>query len=179
MVGYWSAWWASRCLPRLCRLLGQEEWLSDARFASDATRGEHADAITEVMAAWVREPHDGGGHRGARLGAHPMWRGPHTGRGARTRAGARDALHAGHGIPRPRADVSAATHAHEFSAAGMTDKLVRPPRLGEHTDAILRELAFGRAANRSAARGSCGMKPVCTRVSVISERVATASLLLC
>jgi crotonobetainyl-CoA:carnitine CoA-transferase CaiB-like acyl-CoA transferase len=127
---------------RLCGLLGQEEWLSDARFASDATRGEHADAITEVMAAWVESRTTaeviaeldsaripcGEVLTPAEALAHEQ---------VRAMRYMQDMAYPGleQTYPLPRTPI-------EFSAAGMTDELVRPPRLGEHTDAILRELAF-------------------------------------
>jgi len=37
---------------RVAKLLGREEWLEDARFASDQARGDHRDEICGVMADW-------------------------------------------------------------------------------------------------------------------------------
>lgn len=37
---------------RVTSLLGKPEWLSDPRFASDQSRGDHRDEICAVMAAW-------------------------------------------------------------------------------------------------------------------------------
>jgi crotonobetainyl-CoA:carnitine CoA-transferase CaiB-like acyl-CoA transferase len=40
--------------PRLCRAMGREDLLADARFATMATRAEHGDAINGIVAGWVR-----------------------------------------------------------------------------------------------------------------------------
>ncbi|MYD43364.1 MAG: CoA transferase [Gammaproteobacteria bacterium] len=40
---------------RWARLMGEEYWLTDEKFASDESRGEHAIEISERMQAWTRE----------------------------------------------------------------------------------------------------------------------------
>ena len=40
---------------RWARLMGEERWRTDARYATDETRGDHAVEISERMSAWTRE----------------------------------------------------------------------------------------------------------------------------
>jgi crotonobetainyl-CoA:carnitine CoA-transferase CaiB-like acyl-CoA transferase len=37
---------------RWAKLMGEESWLTDPRFATDALRGEHGETITERMQRW-------------------------------------------------------------------------------------------------------------------------------
>lgn len=39
---------------RWARLMGEERWLTDPRYATDETRGDHAAEISERMSAWTR-----------------------------------------------------------------------------------------------------------------------------
>ncbi|MGH7061536.1 MAG: CaiB/BaiF CoA transferase family protein [Stellaceae bacterium] len=40
---------------RWCRMIGEEDWLADPRFADDQARGDHGDQISQRMAAWCAE----------------------------------------------------------------------------------------------------------------------------
>ena len=40
---------------RWARLMGEDRWLTDPRYATDETRGEQAVEISERMSAWTRE----------------------------------------------------------------------------------------------------------------------------
>ncbi len=40
---------------RWARLMGEEHWLTDERFASDQSRGDHAELISERLANWCRD----------------------------------------------------------------------------------------------------------------------------
>ena len=40
---------------RWVKLIGEDRWLEDARFATDAARGDHRDVVCERMAAWTGE----------------------------------------------------------------------------------------------------------------------------
>lgn len=40
---------------RWAKLMGEERWLTHARYATDETRGDHAVEISERMSAWTRE----------------------------------------------------------------------------------------------------------------------------
>jgi crotonobetainyl-CoA:carnitine CoA-transferase CaiB-like acyl-CoA transferase len=62
----------------LLKTMGREDLLADPRFASDASRVEHTDAIDELITSWRRTgPAAGRAHRrgaggaGATRGAHP------------------------------------------------------------------------------------------------------------
>jgi crotonobetainyl-CoA:carnitine CoA-transferase CaiB-like acyl-CoA transferase len=127
---------------RWAKLLGKEAWLEDPRFATDTTRGEHCDAITEVMNDWL----------GSRTTAEAM----HELDSARIPCGevlspAQALVHEqvnamkylvdvefpglAEPYPLPRTPI-------EFSAADVSVAPIRPPLLGEHTDEILTELGF-------------------------------------
>ena len=127
---------------RWAKLLGKEAWLEDPRFATDTTRGEHSDAITEVLNHWL----------GSRTTAEAM----HELDSARIPCGevlspAQALVHKqvnamkylvdveypglAEPYPLPRTPI-------EFSAADVSVAPVRPPLLGEHTDEILTELGF-------------------------------------
>ncbi|HEX2151397.1 MAG TPA: CoA transferase [Stellaceae bacterium] len=40
---------------RWCRMIGEEHWLADPRFADDQARGDHGEIISARMAAWCAE----------------------------------------------------------------------------------------------------------------------------
>lgn len=40
---------------RWCRMIGEEDWLADPRFADDQTRGDHGEIISARMAEWCAE----------------------------------------------------------------------------------------------------------------------------
>jgi crotonobetainyl-CoA:carnitine CoA-transferase CaiB-like acyl-CoA transferase len=130
---------------RWAKLMGKEDWLDDPRFATDTTRGTHADAITEVMTSWTQ----------ARTTAEAMReldsvRVPCGEVLSPAEALAHEQVNAmkylvdveypglSEAYPLPRTPI-------EFSAAGVTAELARPPLLGEHTDEILSELGFDAA----------------------------------
>jgi crotonobetainyl-CoA:carnitine CoA-transferase CaiB-like acyl-CoA transferase len=130
---------------RWAKLLGKQAWLEDPRFATDTTRGEHSDAITDVMTDWL----------GSCTTAEAM----HELDSARIPCGevlspAQALVHQqvdamkylvdieypglAEPYPLPRTPI-------EFSAAGVSVAPTRPPLLGEHTDEILNELGFADA----------------------------------
>jgi crotonobetainyl-CoA:carnitine CoA-transferase CaiB-like acyl-CoA transferase len=127
---------------RWCRLVGREDMLSDARYASDELRGDHGEAISAIMAAWcasrtraqVLDALDA-----AKIPCAPV----HS---------LRDALEDTHiqqagmlqPMPFPGTDkpVPLACHPVRYSATTL-DAPRRAPLLGEHTDDVLRELGIG------------------------------------
>jgi crotonobetainyl-CoA:carnitine CoA-transferase CaiB-like acyl-CoA transferase len=40
---------------RWCRMIGEEHWLADPRFADDQARGDHGDVVSARMSAWCAE----------------------------------------------------------------------------------------------------------------------------
>jgi crotonobetainyl-CoA:carnitine CoA-transferase CaiB-like acyl-CoA transferase len=40
---------------RWCRMIGEEHWLGDPRFADDQARGDHGEVISERMSRWCAE----------------------------------------------------------------------------------------------------------------------------
>ena len=40
---------------RWCRMIGEEHWLADPRFADDQARGDHGELISERMGRWCAE----------------------------------------------------------------------------------------------------------------------------
>jgi crotonobetainyl-CoA:carnitine CoA-transferase CaiB-like acyl-CoA transferase len=40
---------------RWCRMIGEEDWLTDPRFADDQARGDHGEVISERMSRWCAE----------------------------------------------------------------------------------------------------------------------------
>ncbi len=126
---------------RWARLMGEEHWLTDSRFASDASRGDQSEMISERMQAWTNE---------------------------RTTAEVLDALDSTR-IPcgevlSPREalkhpQVQAMNYLEDIEYPGVEgtyplprmplefskikrEKARRPPLLSEHTDDILHELGF-------------------------------------
>ena len=129
---------------RWANLIGLQNWLGDPRFATDATRGEHAELISARMQEWtgertteqVMEELDA-----ARIPCGEVL--------TPQQALEHEQVHAMQYLqnmqypgldgdyPLPRTPI-------EFSksASGVP---VRPPLLGEHTDSILIELGFSAA----------------------------------
>ena len=54
-AGYSCRRWATRSTNAGARLMGEERWLSDPRFASDESRGDNRDEICARMAEWTGE----------------------------------------------------------------------------------------------------------------------------
>ncbi|HYL77093.1 MAG TPA: CoA transferase, partial [Bryobacteraceae bacterium] len=45
--------WSGEEWERFCRAAGQEDWMSEARFATAAERREHEDALNRLIGAWT------------------------------------------------------------------------------------------------------------------------------
>lgn len=126
---------------RWARLMGEDHWLSDARFADDQARGDHGELISARMAEWCAQRTTAQAVaelEAARVPAGPVYT-------------PRDALEDEHaqarglfkpvdypGLPRP-APLADTPVRLSRTPGGIRS---RPPTLGEHTDRILAELGF-------------------------------------
>ena len=130
---------------RWAKLMGEDHWLTDPRFADDPKRGENGPVISERMARWCAE-------RSSQealdtLGAAMIPEGP-----VLSPQQALDHPHiraAGFlqdvdypGLPKPAPLARAAVRLPETPGEIVT----RPPTLGEHTDMVLVELGYDAAA---------------------------------
>ena len=68
---------------RWCRMIGEEDWLADPRFADDQARAEHGEIISARMARLVRRAELRGGARRTRKGEHRRRSGLFAATGAR------------------------------------------------------------------------------------------------
>jgi crotonobetainyl-CoA:carnitine CoA-transferase CaiB-like acyl-CoA transferase len=126
---------------RWARLMGEPEWLSDSRFASDLSRGENCDAIDERMRRWCAGRSTD--EAIAILGEAKIPSGP-----VLNAQGALDHPQVGAlglfesmaypGLPAP-APVGRVPLAMSQTEGGIRQ---RAPLLGEHTDRILQSLGY-------------------------------------
>jgi len=129
---------------RWARLLGEEaRWLEDARFATDLSRGNHARAISERMAAWCAGRTTAQALaelEAARIPAGPVYSMAETLRDPQiaARGMLQPVDYPGLPSPAPIADTPVKLHR---TPGGIRR---RAPTLGEHTDEILGALGFSR-----------------------------------
>ncbi|MEZ5174990.1 MAG: CoA transferase [Acidimicrobiia bacterium] len=122
-------------------LMGEEQWLTDSRFASDQSRGDHRDTLCQAMAAWcsVRSTATALDELAAvGIPAGPVYSpqqvldDPHI----RATGLLKPTPYPETPSPPPLVDTPVSF---SVTAAGIHH---RPPRLGEHTDQILSELGY-------------------------------------
>jgi crotonobetainyl-CoA:carnitine CoA-transferase CaiB-like acyl-CoA transferase len=128
---------------RWARLMGEEQrWTGDARFASDASRGEHSAPILERMRAWCSERTSEEAVRAleaAGIPAGPVYRPQDALDDPQVAAlGILASVDGYPGLPRP-APVADLPVRLDHGAVGIRRA---PPRLGEHTDEVLRDVGF-------------------------------------
>ncbi len=126
---------------RWAHLMGEEHWLTDPRFASDAGRGEHADMISKRMQAWtitrtteevVSELDQARIPCGEVLSPQEALEHPQVQAMNYLTDIEYPGVDGSYPLPRLPLEFSKIKHV----------KPKRPPTLGEHTDAILGELGF-------------------------------------
>jgi crotonobetainyl-CoA:carnitine CoA-transferase CaiB-like acyl-CoA transferase len=126
---------------RWARLMGEEHWLTDARFRDDKVRGDHGEVVSRRMAEWTAAHTTAEALAAldkARIPAGPLY-------------SPQDALHDTHiraagllqdtdypGLPRPAPLAPMPVDLSETPGRFRH----RAPTLGEHTDAIMIELGY-------------------------------------
>ncbi len=128
---------------RLARVVGQPQWVDDPRFASDELRGEHRDEICDAVAAWVAAR--GRDAAVEELAAAGVPCGP--------------VLDLVEALAHPQ--VQAMQFMQQIAVAGLANTVpaprmpldfsawqpphAPPPRIGEHTEAVLGEAGYSSA----------------------------------
>ena len=130
---------------RWARLMGEEHWLTDPRFKDDQGRGDHGDVISKRMAQWTTERTTDEALaelEKAKIPAGPLYSPQQALEDAHIRAAGllRDTDYPG--LPRPA--PLAPTPVGLSETPGRFAH--RAPMLGEHTDEILAELGYSKAA---------------------------------
>jgi crotonobetainyl-CoA:carnitine CoA-transferase CaiB-like acyl-CoA transferase len=130
---------------RWARLMGEEHWLTDPRFKDDQGRGDHGDIISKRMAQWTTERTTDEALaelEKAKIPAGPLYSPQQALEDAHIRAAG--LLHDTDypGLPRPA--PLAPTPVDLSETPGRFAH--RAPMLGEHTDEILAELGYSKAA---------------------------------
>ena len=130
---------------RWARLMGEEHWLTDPRFKDDQGRGDHGDVISKRMAQWTTERTTDEALaelEKAKIPAGPLYSPQQALEDAHIRAAG--LLHDTDypGLPRPA--PLAPTPVDLSETPGRFAH--RAPMLGEHTDEVLAELGYSKAA---------------------------------
>lgn len=130
---------------RWTQLVGRPEWLDDPRFADDTLRGEHGEVLSACMTQWCQDLTQGEALQlleNARIPASPI-NSPRQALQDSTVQAAQVIQWMDYpGAPKPvpifTSPVSLSRTPPEISR--------RPPLVGEHTDEILAEIGYDRAA---------------------------------
>jgi len=126
---------------RWAKLMGEDQWLTDARFSDDLKRGEHGPVISERMARWcaertTQEAVDTLG--AAKIPAAPVLSPQQALDHPHIRAAGFLKNVDYPGLPNAAPVARAAVRLSQTPG----EIVARPPRLGEHTDLVLKELGY-------------------------------------
>jgi crotonobetainyl-CoA:carnitine CoA-transferase CaiB-like acyl-CoA transferase len=126
---------------RWARLMGEEHWLTDPRFADDLARGDHGEIISKRMNEWTGERTTAealAALESAKIPAGPLYSPQQALEDAHIRAAGLLADTEYPGLPRPAPLAPMPVDLSETPGHFRH----RAPTLGEHTDAILGELGY-------------------------------------
>ena len=128
---------------RWAKLMGEDHWLTDPRFKDDLARGDNGEIISKRMSEWTAErtTERGSGRAGEGQGAGRAALYAAAGAGGRAHPGRRPAR--GQRLPGTAAPGAAGADARSISPRRPGASVTAPRMLGEHTDAILKELGYG------------------------------------
>jgi crotonobetainyl-CoA:carnitine CoA-transferase CaiB-like acyl-CoA transferase len=127
---------------RWARLMGEEHWLTDPRFADDLARGDHGEIISKRMNEWTGERTTAealAALETAKIPAGPLYSPQQALEDAHIRAAGLIEDTTYPGLPRPAPLAPMPVDLSETPGRFRH----RAPTLGEHTDAILGELGYG------------------------------------
>lgn len=127
---------------RWARLMGEDHWLSDPRFATDELRGDHGEAISARTAQWCRDKSVAealDALAAARVPGSPVYRPQQTLDDPHVQAMGFLQPVDYPGLAKPA--MVATTPIKLSDTPGTIEH--RAPLLGEHTDAILTDLGYG------------------------------------
>ena len=128
---------------RVCRLIGAEEWIGDARFSSDKARGDHGEIISARVGEWCKARSNDeaiAAFEGARVPAGPVYTMAEALADPHIQA---SDIFADVEFPGIGTAPVAATPIKLHATPGTVR--MRPPLLGEHSDAVLTELGYSQA----------------------------------
>lgn len=126
---------------RWAELMGEPSWLDDPRFASDKSRAENCAPITERMSRWCAERTQAEALEilgAARIPAGPVLRPQQVLDHPHVQAMGLMAQVQSQGAPRPAPAFRAPLQLSETPGSINSG----PPRVGQHTDAVLAELGY-------------------------------------
>jgi crotonobetainyl-CoA:carnitine CoA-transferase CaiB-like acyl-CoA transferase len=130
---------------RWARLMGEEHWLTDPRFADDLARGDHGEIISKRMNEWTGERTTAealADLETAKIPAGPLYSPQQALEDAHIRAAGLLADTEYPGLPRPAPLAPMPVDLSETPGRFRH----RAPTLGEHTDVILAELGYSAEA---------------------------------
>jgi crotonobetainyl-CoA:carnitine CoA-transferase CaiB-like acyl-CoA transferase len=130
---------------RWARLMGEEHWLADPRFADDLARGDHGEIISKRMNEWTGERTTAealADLETAKIPAGPLYSPQQALEDAHIRAAGLLADTEYPGLPRPAPLAPMPVDLSETPGRFRH----RAPTLGEHTDVILGELGYSAEA---------------------------------
>ena len=130
---------------RWCRMIGEEHWLDDPRFADDQSRADHGEIISARMSRVVRIAQLRRGVGRARRGQHRRGPGLFAAAGARRPAYPRRRPPRGGDVSRARPAPCRWRRPRSSCRKPPAPTAAAAPLVGEHTDEILASLGYDAA----------------------------------